>query len=68
MARWPNAGEWHEEAKQLLEDGASYREVARTVNIDRRRVQRVFPGYGWTHREGGQFRKMVSVHGETLGS
>ncbi|QCG77801.1 helix-turn-helix DNA binding domain protein [Gordonia phage Reyja] len=42
-------------ARTLLEDGASYREVARTLGVPRHRVMRALPGYGWTYRDAGTF-------------
>ena len=39
-------------AKSLLEDGASYREVAYTTGIPRKTLSDNLPGYGWTSREG----------------
>ncbi|UYL88159.1 helix-turn-helix DNA binding domain protein [Gordonia phage Evaa] len=42
---------WSEEklarAKALLDDGASYRETARTIGCDPSHLRRRFPGYGW---------------------
>ena len=67
MARWEKPFAWVPEAKRLLEDGASYREVSKTVNIDRRHIQKTLPGSGWTKKEGGQFRKLLAMHDETLG-
>lgn len=55
--------DWQTEAKSLLEGGASYHEVARTVGIDRRHVQRTLPGYGWTRGEGMEFKRWLSVNG-----
>lgn len=37
-----------EQARRLLEDGASYREVARTLGRDASYLTRLLPGYGWT--------------------
>ncbi|QXO13149.1 helix-turn-helix DNA binding domain protein [Gordonia phage Jojo24] len=42
-------------ARTLLEDGASYREVARTLGVPRHRVMRALPGYGWSYRDAGTF-------------
>ena len=35
-------------AKEMLEDGASYAEVGRTVGRHASTVKKHFPGYGWT--------------------
>ncbi|URM86147.1 helix-turn-helix DNA-binding protein [Gordonia phage BiggityBass] len=35
------------QARQLLADGASYREAARTVGCDPANLRRRLPGYGW---------------------
>lgn len=54
-------------AKSLLDDGASYTEVARTVGRGRKWVSQRFPGYGWTAQEGGAYGFMVRKHNEMLG-
>lgn len=46
-------------ARSLLDDGASYRQAAETVQCSRSTLQLHLPGYGWTYREGGQFRAAV---------
>ena len=43
-----------EQARRLLEDGASYRETARTLGIGRGTVMRALPGYGWTYQDAGR--------------
>lgn len=43
-------------ALALLEDGASYREAARTVAVSRSTVMKALPGFGWTYRQAGEFR------------
>lgn len=40
---------------ELLDDGVSYKEVARTMNVFPKTVRERFPGRGWTHQECGQF-------------
>lgn len=46
-------------ARCLLEDGASYREAARTLGVHRTRVMDALPGYGWTYRQAGHFTASV---------
>lgn len=54
-------------AVQMLADGASYNEVARTLNVSVDQVRRRFPGRGWTKQQLGeyvaarrQFRQVVA--------
>lgn len=47
----------------MLEDGASYTEVAETFGSDRSTIRDKFPGYGWTSSEGGQVGMMVRWSG-----
>jgi hypothetical protein len=46
-------------AKNLLEDGASYTEVAKTLNRDRNNLVHRFPGYGWTETQAAQHMWML---------
>lgn len=46
-------------ALALLEDGASYTEVAETLGVCRKTVSKRLPGYGWTHRQGGAYGRML---------
>ncbi len=46
-------------AAQLLQDGASQREVQRTTGIARETLRKHFPNKGWTFIEGGQFRALT---------
>lgn len=45
-------------AGRMLEDGASYNEVARTVGVGSRTVSKWFPGRGWNQSQAAQYRKM----------
>lgn len=47
-------------AKEFLDDGASYREVAHTLGIPRRTLMDNVPGRGWTAQEGGQFKGFLA--------
>lgn len=46
-------------ALALLKDGASYTDVAETLGVSRKMVARRLPGYGWTHRQGGAYGRML---------
>jgi len=48
-----------ERALLLLQDGASYTETAATVGLNRTTLSKKFPGYGWTHQEGGTYGCMI---------
>lgn len=50
-------------AERLLKDGASYKEVGRTVGFSDKSVRERFPGYGWTPAEGGMFARMKGKRG-----
>ncbi|WAB09226.1 helix-turn-helix DNA binding domain protein [Gordonia phage LittleMunchkin] len=43
--RWSSA--LLDRARTLLDDGASYRETARTLGVDPSNLRRRLPGYGW---------------------
>ena len=47
------------EAKQLLDEGAPYSEVARTIGRSWQRVQHRFPGMGWTRQDAGRYARLV---------
>lgn len=49
-----------EQARRLLEDGASYKEVERTVHMDRRTLRKRFPGMGWPPDEGGRLGALIT--------
>lgn len=42
-------------AATMLDDGASYAEVARTLGVDLSSIKRRFPGRGWTRQQCGQW-------------
>lgn len=50
----------------MLEDGASYNEVARTVGRHVGTVARRFPGYGWSHSEEVEFSRARRAYGSVL--
>jgi len=49
-----------EQARQLLEDGASYNEVIRTLHMHKRTLQRHFPGMGWSSVEGSRLGAFIT--------
>lgn len=46
-------------ARNLLEDGASYSEVARTIGCSHERLSTRFPGYGMSSSGGGQMKALM---------
>lgn len=58
----PNPRKTPEELRQieeLLEDGCSYKETARTLRINEQTIRRNFPGRGWTPHEAGKYSRML---------
>ena len=58
-AKLPPSPERLAQARQLLADGASQREVQRTTGIARETLRKHFPGQGWTFIDGGKFRALT---------
>jgi len=56
-----------QQAKMLLDDGASYSEAGRTVGVDCRRLAVMFPGHGWTHEQGGSYGLMMRNMNKKIG-
>lgn len=48
-----------DQARLMLEDGASMREVTRTIGISKTTLRAKFPGQGWTYKEAGEFRQII---------
>ena len=48
-----------QKAAELFADGASQREVTRTLCLSRETLRKYFPGQGWTYRQGGEFRALT---------
>jgi transposase len=46
-------------AKAMLDDGASYAEVARTLGRGRMAIARRFPGFGWSMAERDEYMRNV---------
>lgn len=55
----PPSAEKLRRAAELLQGGASHREVTRTTGIARETLRKHFPGQGWTYKEGGDFRALT---------
>lgn len=53
-------------AEQLLDEGAPIREVARSVGISYRSVQRYFPGRGWTQEQVNEYAATYRLATELL--
>ena len=72
MNRHPISAAERERAQKLLEDGASYREVSRTLGRDRRVWRSLLPGYDWTPQQSVAFSAMTRAfnsltwHGKPL--
>ncbi len=49
--------------EQLLSEGASYREVARTTGRSSNTVARLFPFRGWSQSQGGKFGCLIRYSG-----
>ena len=51
-------------AQQMIQDGCSHKEVARTLGIAATTIGRRFPGTGWTKQQGaewwGQVRRLAA--------
>lgn len=47
-------------AKYFLDDGCSYREVAKTLGLNRDSIVERFPGYQWSSAQSTQFSAKVS--------
>lgn len=46
-------------AKAMLEGGASYEEVGRTLKVPSDRIRRWYPGMGWTTQQTAEYRWML---------
>lgn len=55
----PPSPELIKQAKDLLADGASQREVQRTTGISRGTLRKYFPGQFWTQKQGGDFAALI---------
>lgn len=62
LAGQPASRERLSRALVLLEDGASYKEVCRTLHMNPRTVRQHFPGYGWSKLESSQLAAVVRRH------
>lgn len=57
----PFSDDEYRRAQQLLDDGCSLSEVARTLGRDVATICRRFRGQGWTREQTGQFNKLVAM-------
>lgn len=55
----PPSAELLNTAADLLNDGASQREVCRTTGMSRMTIRKYFPGKGWTYVQDGEFRALT---------
>lgn len=46
-------------AREMLQDGVSYTETARTLKVSHRWLTTNYPGYGWTQREGSLMGRLL---------
>ncbi|AEK07823.1 DNA binding protein [Mycobacterium phage Yoshi] len=51
----PLSQEQKDFAQYLLDDGAPYNEVARTLGVSRTTVEKYFPGYRWSKKQAAEF-------------
>jgi IS30 family transposase len=49
------------QAQQLLDDGASYLEVARSLGRNHQTIAQRFPGQGWTAEQTGQYLQLLAL-------
>jgi DNA-binding CsgD family transcriptional regulator len=54
-------------ALALLEDGASYVEVAKTLGRNNNTIRRRLPGYRWTPQQTAEYAVMMRTLGKPLG-
>ena len=55
----PHPQEMKDAAEQLINDGASLREAARTIGVHHKTVSKWFPGRGWSLSEAGKFAMLL---------
>ena len=48
-------------AREMLEDGASYMEVARTLGRSHSTIKRNLPGYTWSPEQAGEFAWSIRI-------
>lgn len=51
--------------RDLLADGASYAEVARTVGRHHQVIGRRYPGHGWTMQQRDEFTRLIRAHDDS---
>jgi hypothetical protein len=55
-----------DQVEVMLDDGASFREIMRTMPIGYVSLRKYFPGRGWTQQQAGQFSVMIQRMGKVL--
>lgn len=58
----PYAEEVFDRALTLLDDGASYAEVARTLGVSAWSIAHRFPGRGWTQHQRLEYLRAIGAH------
>lgn len=54
-------------AEEMLTDGCSIRETARTLGVSYESVHRRFPGRGWSKSQCAEYRTALRVFGKGIG-
>lgn len=53
-----------ERMRDMVDDGCSFHEIARTLGVDRRTITRHFPGHQWTQSQGAVYRNLRKKFGQ----
>lgn len=65
---WRPTPEWEAQASQLVQDGVSLKEVARTMGCDEHTVLKRFKGQGWSMQQAGSHGQLMRRANKLLGS
>lgn len=66
MGRHKIPPEVMEQARIMVEDGASVLEITRTTGLARETVVKHFPGSSWSHQEAGAVGRQVRIFNERM--
>lgn len=55
-----------DQARAMIEDGASVLEITRTTGMARETVIKHFPGASWSHAEAGSVGRQVRIFNERM--